>query len=91
MARRRPTPPPLMRPSGLADLRLSSALKRHVALAIEYCGGDLKWAAEELEVDRSTLWRWLRGWDTAQPKPRMGIPHGSRKARLMVVAGGTTR
>lgn len=55
------TAPPLL-PNGLADWSLDSALKRHVAAVLEYCDGDLEWAASELGINRSTLYRWRKAW-----------------------------
>lgn len=56
--------PPLISPSnGLADWSLDSALRRHVAAVLEYTEGDLAWAAAELRVNVSTLYRWRKAWD----------------------------
>lgn len=52
-----PDPPPMTRPSGLVDLTLDSAMKRHLALVLEYCDGNLQWAAEELGVNKATVAR----------------------------------
>ena len=85
-----PKAPPLVRPSGLADLTMLTAKRRAIALALEYCDGDIEWAAEELAIDRTTLWRHLKRWESARPPTRPRQPR-SRKARLELVAGGTER
>lgn len=56
-------PPPLISPrTGLADWSLNAAMQRHVAEVLRYTGGDQRWAADELGVDESTVYRWLRRW-----------------------------
>lgn len=82
-----PKAPPLFHANGLADLRLHSAIRRHMAMVLEYCSGDITWAAEELGVDRTTVWRTLKNWEAARPRG-MQQPPRPRKARLELVAGG---
>lgn len=48
------------RPSGLVDYTVRSATRRHVAMVLDYTGGNLGWAADELGVNKTTLWRWIR-------------------------------
>lgn len=55
-------PPPPLGENGLVDWSLDSALRRHVAEVLRYTEGDQEWAADELRVNRSTLYRWLRRW-----------------------------
>ena len=71
-------PPPLHYPSGIADLRVRSAILRHVALVLDYTGGRKHWAAEELDIDPVTLWRWVRGEVE---------PHGLGQHRMTMVVG----
>lgn len=55
--------PPIIYPhNGLADLRVDSAIHRHVLQVLEYTGGDYAWAAEELQVNVVTLRRWIDKW-----------------------------
>ena len=55
-------PPALIGDRGIADWTLDAAIQRHVAEVLLYTGGDQRWAADELGVDESTLYRWLRRW-----------------------------
>ncbi|HKQ57970.1 MAG TPA: helix-turn-helix domain-containing protein [Candidatus Eisenbacteria bacterium] len=69
-ARRFLKPPPICYASGIADLTLRSAVLRHISLVLEYTGGRQKWAAQELGIDSSTLWRWLKSArDGVERKP----------------------
>lgn len=52
-----PEPPAMNLASGIADLTLASAIHRHLVLVLDYTCGDLTWAAEELNVNVTTLWR----------------------------------
>lgn len=48
--------------NGLVDLRLASVTRRLTEYALEYCGGNLEWAADEIGVNVSTVRRWLHEW-----------------------------
>lgn len=52
---------PFLNPKGIADLRMGSAVIRHVWLVIDYCDGNLAWAAQELGIHRTSLWRIISG------------------------------
>ena len=69
--------PPLAYPNGILDLRLDSAIRRHVSDVLDYCGGQRIWAAQELGVDLSTLWRWIV--DPRAREPRLGDVRRSRR------------
>jgi transcriptional regulator of acetoin/glycerol metabolism len=64
----RPKRPPVLRRNGIADLTLDSALKRHVHFVLDYTGGHLSWAADELGVSPSTVYRWLKRWGWPAPR-----------------------
>lgn len=68
-----PSPPPLINPAnGLANFSVDAAIQRHVAEVLAYTEGDHGWAASELGVDASTLYRWLRGWASGrQMRPQL--------------------
>lgn len=73
-----PDAPPVIYPhNGLADLRLSSAIHRHVLAVIEYTEGNMSWAADELAIDSVTLWRFVnefRGVTTSRgPRKKYGM------------------
>lgn len=55
-------PPPLIGANELADWSLDRALRRHVAEVLLYTGGDQRWAADEMGIAESTVYRWLRSW-----------------------------
>ena len=62
-------------PTGLANFNLDTALRRHIFMALDYCAGDMKWAAVELGISGSTLYRWCRQWGW-QPDPSIHVsPH----------------
>ena len=46
----------------LVDLRVETVIRRLVEWALEYCGGNVEWAADELAVSAPTLRRWLKAW-----------------------------
>lgn len=48
--------------NGLADMTVETVKRRLVLSALSYCGGDVDWAAQELGVNQSTLYRWRRRW-----------------------------
>lgn len=48
--------------NGLADLRVTTAVRRLAEWVLDYCGGDATWAADELGVNVSTLRRWVKAW-----------------------------
>ena len=48
--------------NGLAVLNLSEVKRAHVLWVLEYCGGEVRWAARELGVNETTVNRWLRRW-----------------------------
>lgn len=48
--------------NGLADMRVESVIRRLAEFALEYCGGNFEWAADELGVNETTLRRWLKAW-----------------------------
>lgn len=52
--------PPWHHLSGLADLTLASAEKRHLVLVMAYTAGNVSWAADELGVAESTVYNMLR-------------------------------
>lgn len=60
--------PPWIRPNGLADLTLSSAMQRHILFVLDYTEGDVRWAAQELGIHQSTLWRWRNAMKNGQPR-----------------------
>ena len=48
-------------PNGLVDLHLKRCMRRHVLWVVEhYCEGNRKWAAQELGIEPSTLYRQIR-------------------------------
>jgi hypothetical protein len=51
-------------PNGLADWSIDSLLRRHVETVLVYTQGDLGWAADELGISVSTLWRWRQDWNS---------------------------
>ena len=58
-----PKPPPLVRENGMIDWTLDHALQRHIRACLRYCGGNRKWAASELGVNESTVFRRTRKWE----------------------------
>jgi DNA-binding NtrC family response regulator len=48
---------------------LAEAERDHVLDALERCGGSQAEAARQLGIGRTTLWRKLRGWGLAEPRP----------------------
>ncbi len=58
-------------PNGLADLNLRRSMARTIAFALDYCTDELgnvdyAWAADELGVDRSTLYRWRKACEAGR-------------------------
>lgn len=63
-------------PRGLLNLSLKSAEEAHVRLVLDYCGGELVFAAQELGVNPVTMhrayqtqidqWRHAHGIDSAR-------------------------
>lgn len=51
-----------LHPSGLANLSLDNAIRVHVQWVLEYTDGSLSWAAEELGIDKATLYRHRERW-----------------------------
>lgn len=49
--------------NGLRRWSLDEAIQRHVTDCVNYAEGDYKWAADELRIDVSTLFRWRRRWE----------------------------
>lgn len=83
--------PPWMRPNGLADLTLESAIRRHIVLVLEYADGQKDWAAEEMGISPSTLYRELKRWDQGLSvrRPTLDAPvHGGRMEHELVAEGG---
>jgi hypothetical protein len=68
--------PPWSRPNGIADLTLASALQRHVSMVLDYCEGSVHWAAHEMGIDPSTLYRWRLTLERGDP-----LDYGSRGIR----------
>jgi transcriptional regulator of acetoin/glycerol metabolism len=64
----RRVPPPWNHPNGLIDLTLDSAIRRHIVRVLEYTDGQKDWAAEEMGISPSTLYRELKRWDQGRPK-----------------------
>lgn len=62
-----PDAPPCSRANGLRDLTLLSAVRRHIREVLEYTGGHLAWAAQEMAIHPATLWRMLKKWRTSEP------------------------
>jgi len=64
--------------NGLADWNLGRAIARHIDEALEYCEGDKKWAARELGISGSTLWRHLKARN--EGKAQTVRTHDKRRA-----------
>jgi hypothetical protein len=60
-----PDPPSWFTATGIIDHTLESAIRRHVSFVLDYTEGELDWAAQELGVNASTLWRWRKQWERA--------------------------
>lgn len=74
-------PPPWHRPTGILDLSVRSAILRHVAYVLDYTDGRRDWAADELQINKSTLWRWVQ---TAHEPRRPRSDYGKSRVLVMV-------
>lgn len=59
-----------VRPNGIADWTLANLQRVWVLMVMDYCGGNVSWAALELGVARITLYTWLKQY---------GYPVGDEK------------
>lgn len=85
-AARSPRPPARRRRSnaiveigenGLVDLRVDRVVRHLAEFALEYTGGKIEWAANELGVNPSTLRRWMYEWEReAAPAPALALLPG---------------
>jgi transcriptional regulator of acetoin/glycerol metabolism len=78
-----PPAPGFHRESGVADLTLASAVRRHIVLVLEYTDGHQQWAADELGIHTTTLYRILRDWDHR----RTWVPRSGSTATRTELAG----
>lgn len=62
-----PKPPDFIR-GGITRWSVSEAVHRHVEECLHYTGFDYAWAADELGVNVSTLFRWRKRWASGSDK-----------------------
>lgn len=74
--------------NGLAILDLKTAMRAHVERVLEYCGGEVRWAARELGVNETTVRRWLNAWrDGRQASELRVVRPMARKLSILVMEG----